>query len=209
MNVLIVDDHALFREGLRYVLEKLDDEVAIHEAPDFDRAFQLLKDGPAMELILLDLNLSGRDGFAVLRHCLEQYPTVPVAILSGSKKIADMRRVMDMGAAGFIAKDTTSDVMLNAVRMILAGAYYIPQALLRNPQPNPKSGDPFYLTERQLEVVSLICDGLTNKQIAKTLGIAEATIKMHVTSIFRSLEVTNRTQIAKVARDQGLVQSTD
>ena len=141
----------------------------------------------------------------MLRACLERAPAVPIAILSGSKNPADMQRAMDMGAAGYIPKDTSGDLMVNALNMILAGGYYIPKALIPPAAPAPAGEVPAQLTPRQIEVTRCICDGLTNKQIATALGISEATIKMHVTSIFRSLDVSNRTQVARVARARGLI----
>ena len=131
---------------------------------------------------------------------------MPVAILSGSKNPDDMRRAMDMGAAGFIPKDTSGELMVNAISMILAGGYYIPKTLLQETAPaSPGAQAANNLTPRQQQVTVLICEGLTNKQIAAELGIAEATIKMHVTSVFRTFDVTNRTQLASAARDAGLV----
>lgn len=164
-----------------------------------------MRENADFALILLDLNLGGQDGFTVLRDCLDLAPSIPIAILSGSKEPADMQRAMDLGATGFIPKDTSGDLMVTALNMILAGGYYIPKALIPSVDTAPAPDGPTQLTPRQLEVTACICDGLTNKQIASALGISEATIKMHVTSIFRSLDVTNRTQVARAAQARGLV----
>ncbi len=174
------------------------------EASGYQRAFELLAEHADTALALLDLNLQGQDGFEVLEGCLDRYPSLPVAILSGSKNFADMQRAMEMGAAGFIPKDTSGDLMVKALSMILAGGYYIPKTLLQPTEQTSTTGGPVQVTPRQLEVTSLICDGLTNKQIGTTLGIAEATIKMHVTAIFRAMKVSNRTQLVRAAQARGL-----
>lgn len=210
MNVLVVDDHTLFREGLSYLLLKLANDVSILEAADYDSALSLLASNSAIDLTLLDLNLPGKDGFELLNTCLSEYPDVPVTVLSASNSSADMHRALDMGAMGFIPKDSSSELMLSALRTILAGGYYLPSSLIkRTPHKPPlQSGDPFYLTERQLEVTTLVCDGLSNRDIASALDLAEATIKMHVTSIIKTLGATNRTHAAKIARERDLIRSS-
>ncbi|ARN74655.1 response regulator [Oceanicoccus sagamiensis] len=207
MKLLLVDDHTLFREGLSYLLEKLDPEVLILEADSYNSALEKLSDNKDINLILLDLSLPDKDGFEVLEFCLEQFSAIPVAILSASKSTKDMQQAMDMGAVGFIPKDTSSEIMLSALRTMLVGGYYIPTALTKAPaaMTAKQPGDPFYLTGRQLDVVTLVCDGMTNKEIAKQLDLAEATIKMHMSSIMTSLNVTNRTQVAKVAIERKLL----
>lgn len=189
------------------MLLKLADEVSILEAADYESALSLLISDSTIDLMLLDLNLPGKDGFELLQACISQYPDVPVTVLSASNNTADMQRALDIGAMGFIPKETSSELMLSALRTILAGGYYIPSSLIKEKPAKPllKSGDPFYLTERQLQVTSLICDGLSNRDIASVLELAESTIKMHVTSIISTLGATNRTQVAKIAREQNLI----
>ncbi len=205
MKILLVDDHSLFREGLSYVLDKLEGDILILEADSYDVALDKLRENNDINLMLLDLSLPGKNGFEVLEDCLAISPDLPVAILSASKSKEDMQRVMELGAMGFIPKDTSSEVMLSALRIIQAGGYYMPATLIQSSAPALEIGDPFYLTERQLDVVTLVCDGLTNKEIAIQLKVAEATIKMHMSSIMASLNVSNRTQVAKVVRERQLL----
>ena len=204
LKILIVDDHALFREGVVYILKKLADDVQVLEAPTLKRAQQLLQEHDGVSLVLLDLHLQDADGFTALECCLEQYPRTPVAIISASTKPTDMQRALDMGAAGYIPKNTTGELMLSALRMILAGGYYVPKELLSGAATEAPVAEVPHITARQAEVLTLICDGKTNKEIASALGVAEATVKMHITSIFRSLDVNNRTQLVKVAQEHGL-----
>jgi len=126
MKVLIVDDHALFRDGLCHVLNALDDKVCILQAADYANALQQAATHSDLDLVLLDLNMPGKDGFAALATFVKQYPALPVVMLSGSRLHQDIQRALDTGAVGYIPKFTTSIVMLNALRKILAGGTYVP-----------------------------------------------------------------------------------
>ena len=202
MKILIVDDHALFREGLCHVLEGLDESVSIFEASSCDRAIEYVSENPDLDLVLLDLNMPGKDGFAALDTFTKHYPATPVVILSASNQRSDMQRALDAGAMGFIPKDTTGAVMLNALRLILSGGVYLPGGMAQQDEQNNSSTS--VLTPRQLQVLTLLIQGGTNKNIATELELAEATVKMHVTSILKCLGVANRTQAARQAEKLGL-----
>lgn len=204
MQILIVDDHILFREGLCYVLNRLENEVTILEANDYDDAFKLLSNNEDISLVLLDLFMPGKNGFAVLETARQQYPLLPIIVLSASKNKGDMQRAMAMGAMGYIAKDSTSELMLNVIKLVLSGGLYIPPEMLTQQQGEPKVKNPNELTPRQKQVMAMIAQGLSNKVIAADLGVAEATIKMHVTSIMKSLGVSNRTQAVIVVKELGV-----
>jgi len=198
MKILVIDDHALFREGLCYVLRKLEEHICILEASHYEQALELVVKNTDLDLVLLDLDLPGKDGFAMLETISEYYPATPVVIISASGHRADIKRALDVGAMGYIPKSTTSSVMLNAIRLILSGGIYTPSDVADN------STAP--LTCRQLEVLELMVEGCSNKQIAFRLELAEATVKMHVTNIFKGLGVNNRTQAAMTARKIGICQ---
>lgn len=204
MKILIIDDHTLFREGLSYVLNRLENKATILEANDYAEAFKLLSNHEAISLVLLDLFMPGKDGFSVLETARQQYPLLPIIVLSASKNISDMQRAMAMGAMGFIAKDSTSELMLNVIKLVLSGGLYIPPDMLAQQQEKSKVKDPNTLTPRQKQVMAMIAQGLSNKVIAADLGIAEATIKMHVTSIMKSLGVSNRTQAVIAVKELGI-----
>jgi DNA-binding NarL/FixJ family response regulator len=210
MKILIVDDHALFREGLCHVLNAYDEEVSIVEASDYDHALQHVSDNPDLDMILLDLNMPGKDGFVTLESFTKLYPALPVVIISASILQSNVQRALDAGAVGYIPKDTTSAVMLSALRLILSGGIYVPQGLL-NSQGNSvdvNGSNESSLTARQVEVLNLIVQGCSNKEIASKMDVAEATVKMHVTAILKSLGVNNRTQAAMAAEKLGLVTSS-
>ncbi len=210
MKILIVDDHALFREGLRHVLNAYDEEVSIVEASDYDHALQHASDNPDLDMVLLDLNMPGKDGFATLESFTRLFPALPVVIISASILQSNVQRALDAGAVGYIPKDTTSAVMLSALRLILSGGIYVPQGLL-NSQGNSLDQNGSHessLTARQVEVLNLLVQGCSNKEIASKMDVAEATVKMHVTAILKSLGVNNRTQAAMAAEKLGLVNSS-
>jgi len=198
MKILIIDDHSLFREGLCYVLDSLDEQVDIIEASNYERALDCLSNNPDLDLVLLDLNMPGIDGFKTLESCTEHYPATPVVILSASTQNSDVQRALHLGAVGYIPKDTSSEIMLNALRLVLSGGIYIPTEISQ--QNNDSSIST--LTPRQKDVLALLVEGESNKVIAAKLALAEATVKMHVTAILKSLGVTNRTQAAIVAKKQ-------
>lgn len=206
MKILIVDDHALFREGLCHVLNSLENEVSTLEAANYDRALQNVSENPDLDLVLLDLNMPGKDGFTALDSFANLYPALPVVILSASNQRSDMQRALDAGAMGYIPKDTTSSVMLGAIRLILSGGVYVPPNMVLQEKPNTQSGinHSSSLTPKQLEVLSLLIQGCSNKDIAMEMKLAESTVKMHVTAILKSLGVSNRTQAAIAAEKMGL-----
>jgi len=203
MHILIVDDHALFREGLCHVLHTLDEDAAIIEASDYDGTLQQLAAETEMDLVLLDLHLPGRNGFDILQAIVRQYPALPVVILSGSTQRSDMQRAINLGARGFIPKDSSSAIMLSALRLILSGGIYVPQTAKQ------VSGQETELTRRQRDVLELMVKGMSNKEIGLALDLMEATVKMHVSTIFKILNVSNRTQAAMLAERLGLVASTN
>jgi len=198
LKILVVDDHALFREGLVYVLDKLESDISIVEASNYEEAVVLLNSYPDIDLALLDLSMPDKDGFTLLSYCRKNFPLVPSVVLSASKEQSDLNRALDGGALGFIPKDTTSEVMLNALRLIMSGEIYIPASM--NRRSNNIQGSSESLTPRQQEVVEMMMKGLSNKKIASKMGIVEATIKMHITAIFKRLGVSNRTEAALAAQ---------
>ena len=211
MKILIVDDHALFRGGLCHVLQYLDEQVDVLEASNCDCAMQHVEANPDLDLVLLDLNMPGEDGFKGLHSFSTLYPTIPVVIVSASNRRRDIQRALDTGAMGFIPKESTSSVMLNALQLVLAGSIYLPPSMAQqsNQYSKPTNDTVQTLTPRQLQVLSMVVQGHSNKVIAAQLDIAETTIKMHVTAILKSLGVSNRTQAAMAAEKLGLFLSPD
>jgi len=213
MKFLVVDDHALVREGLRHVLESLDDRVTVFEARNAMEAYALVEQHADLDLVLLDLRLPGVDGYAAMQELHRRHNTLPVVILSGTEDTPSVVAALKMHAVGFIPKSSSREVMLQALRLVLSGGVYIPPQALglagldglgESSSPAKKSIDKLALTERQTEVLGLVAQGKPNKLIAIELNISEATVKAHVTDIMRALKVTNRAQAAVAARRLGL-----
>jgi len=211
MKILIADDHALFREGLRHVLLQFGAGVTVIEAPNCEQALSLSALNPDLDLALLDLKMPGMDGFEAMSLLLERSPALPIVVLSSSEDPADMRRALEAGAMGFISKSETAQVILSALRLVLSGGIYVPPALVRESAIRAQShasAASSRLTPRQLGVLSLVVQGKSNKMIARELDLSEATVKVHVSAIMKALDAVNRTQVAMTAKKLGLIKAT-
>jgi len=206
MKILVADDHTLFREGLRHVLARLADDVEIIEAGDCAQALEAVESHGDIVLVLLDLHMPGRDGFAALEVLSRRHMALPIVVLSGSEDRTDMQRALDGGAMGFIPKSASAAVMLSALRLVLAGGVYVPPAMVQAGARDaaPRSTPETVLTPRQIDVLARVIEGKPNKIIADELHLTEATVKAHVTAVFKALNVTNRTQAARAAERLGL-----
>jgi DNA-binding NarL/FixJ family response regulator len=174
------------------------------EASSCSQAMQVLAEHPNLDLILLDLNLPDRDGFSMLTELGERHPAISVVVLSAQQDRESVNRALDLGAVGFIPKSGQLEVMAKALELVIAGGVYIPpeirardQPLARQPdaanQPSVSPAD-LGLTDRQVEVLSLMMQGKSNKAICRVLNLAEPTVKNHVTAILKALKVSNRTE---------------
>lgn len=205
MRVLVADDHALVRSGLRAQLAAIDREAEVLEAADWPQTFVAASD-PDLELALIDLRMPGRDGVEALGQLLGTFPGLPVMVVSASEDASDMRRALTAGAMGYVCKNEPTAVLIAAVRMVLGGAVYVPPALAGlTPKPSPGGATVApVLTERQREVLRWVMEGKSNQEIADLLRVARATVKVHLAAAFRALDVVNRTQAAVVAERLGL-----
>jgi DNA-binding NarL/FixJ family response regulator len=194
MKILVVDDHPLVREGLRHVLQAVADDVEVLEAARCTTAFELAAAHRDIDLVLLDINLPDMNGLEALDRLGLRRPEWPVIMLSGIEDRSLMRQCFDRGADGFLPKSSLSEVMLQAVRLVLAGGTYVPPELLGAMPPPWSAALELDLTPRQQEVLQLVVDGLSNKEIARSLNLSEQTVKAHVTTLLRALNVTTRTQ---------------
>jgi DNA-binding NarL/FixJ family response regulator len=213
LQILLVDDHALFREALVHVLMELDQDVAVLQAGTASEALEAASHYRDLDLVLLDLALPGVDGLSVLPKMRHRMPTVPIVVLSGIDKLQIVHKAISAGAAGFISKASNSVAMKNALSLVLSGEIYFPPALVglddiagETTQASPRQSDS-NLTQRQLEVLELLSHGLPNKSIANRLDLTEGTIKLHITAILRKLRVRNRTEAVRVATQRGVLTS--
>lgn len=210
MKILLADDHPLFREGVRHVLNQLGDAVEILDAHDYPSLFSQADSHPDLDLALADLNmpgLPGQDGITQFRH---RFPGIPLVVLTASESRSDARHALSVGALGFIQKSTPSQVMLDALNRVLNGEVYVPPCLEHGDCNNliepggTLTHNGIHLTSRQLQVLRLLLQGQPNKVIARNLNLSEGTVKIHVAGAFRALNVTNRVGASIAARQLGL-----
>lgn len=203
MRVLVADDHALLRTGLIHLLRQLHGDLTAFEAADAAAALDAVHAHPDLDLILLDLFIPGANGFELLTQVCRFATGTPVVVLSSSEERGHMRKALDCGAVGFIPKSAVPEVMLSALRLVLEGGEYVPPDLLEGPSYTASQANAALLTARQRDVLRLVGQGQSNKQIARVLNLSENTVKIHVASILRSLGAANRTEAVMLARQQG------
>lgn len=213
MRILLADDHSLVREGLLHVLEELAPAPEVVQACDYPGALEAAARYPELDLALLDLHMPGMDGFAGLAAFRRRFPLVPLVVLSGAESPDDVRAAFRAGASGYIPKSSTAQVMLNALKLVLAGGVFLPNVLLDAQDlratslertAGRESASTRGLTERQLQVLALLAEGKPNKVIARALDITEGTVKIHLAAIFQTLSVRNRTEAVIAAREMDL-----
>ncbi|MBS0442544.1 MAG: response regulator transcription factor [Proteobacteria bacterium] len=205
MKLLLIDDHALFREGVAALVEQRMPDVALQLAGDLNGARNVLAEHPDCRLALLDLSLPdshGLDGIARLR---ELAPALPIVVLSADDRPETVLGAIDRGAAGFIPKSADSAAFAAALREVLEGRVHLPrQALLGADTAQADDGEALGLSPRQVDVLRLLVEGRSNKMIMRELELSESTVKTHLHAIFRRLGVSSRTQAVVVAARLGL-----
>jgi DNA-binding NarL/FixJ family response regulator len=213
MRALVIDDHPLIQEAVSNVLRQLDATVDIDVASDCERGLEIAGNGAEPDLVLLDLNLPGLSGIAAVKAWRTGFPGVPVIVLSAATDQQTVLAALGVGAAGFIPKSSSNEVMLGAIRLVQVGGKYLPsEALVRSgtmgfvsrAHRNASTLESLGLTARQIDVLRLIANGAPNKVICRQLGLAERTVKGHITAVFRALKVSSRTQAAIAATKLGL-----
>lgn len=209
MKILLADDHPMVRDGIKSVLYKLDEQVAILEAQDYPGAFYLAGKHPDLDLVLLDLYMPGQPGIQGVRQFRDRFPELAVVVMSAADEPEDIQRIIAYGALGYITKSSSSQLILSALQLVMAGGVYVPTpSLFERKTPGKARIDPNQklaaLTQRQLSVLQELVAGKSNHQIASTLQVTEGTIKIHLTSIFRILNVSNRTEALLAAQRMGI-----
>ncbi|MEO6407321.1 MAG: response regulator transcription factor [Burkholderiaceae bacterium] len=209
MKVLLIDDHPLILAALTRVIEGLQRDVKVTTADSAGAARKTLSADADFELVLLDLQLGDSDGFDLLEELRARCPALPVVVVSGSDSEEDMIRAIDLGAMGFVPKRAGSDVLFEALRSVMQGGIFIPDAktgaavAARRDRSAAAAGSDtgtraahpgFGLTPRQTEVLALLLQGKPNKLIARELDVSVDTVKDHVAAVLRALKVTTRTQ---------------
>lgn len=210
--VIIADDHPLFRAALRQAVTQTVSGIEIVEVDSIATLQQAIDAHPEADLLLLDLNMPGAHGFSGLVFIRGQYPALPVVVVSGSEEPPVMRRALEHGAAGFIPKSAPLPEISEAIQEVLDGGIWLPSQIRGQIQQINSPANDFSeklasLTPQQFRVLGMLAEGLLNKQIAYELDVSEATVKAHMTAVFKKLGVRNRTQ-AVIAMQQLEVEQT-
>jgi DNA-binding NarL/FixJ family response regulator len=206
---LIADDHPLFREALISALRPLFENVDIIQSNSLKSTLEALKEHSDFDLVLLDLNMPGCDSFYGLIRVSQDFPEVSVAVVSASDSVEVVSKVMNLGAKGFIPKATSTAIIADALQQIMDGKNWLPEGM----QTSDESDAPVIdiaklvgeLTPKQFQVLQLLQNGLLNKQIAFDLQITEATVKAHISGVFRKLNVHTRTQAVLLLKNLDIV----
>ncbi|MDR6538710.1 response regulator transcription factor [Variovorax soli] len=211
MNVLMIDDHVMFLQGMKNLLNVLVPELRVETAGDMSNAIKLVELAE-YDLVLLDWHLADCNGEESIRRLRDAGCMARIVVLSGDTNATMIRNTVDLGAAGFIPKKYSSEMMVAALQQVLAGRIFLPLETLNAAPPpaveNPASASPdprlAGLTPRQMDVYRAAARGLPNKLIARQLDIAESTVKAHLTAVYMALGVRNRTEAAYQASREGV-----
>ena len=216
MQILIVDDHQLFLDGIRHILNRLDPDAEVIESTWADQAIEFLESGRNFDLVLIDLSMPGMDGISILQRMQLRGDWLPLVVVSAEEDVRTIKTVLEMGALGFIPKTHNSQQMLAALNAILDGDIYVPPEIqkqidIQSARRNMASGSNASLkdsgiTKRQYDVLQLLAKGYSNKQIATSLFLTEHTVKAHISALFSSFQAHNRTECVQIAQRRGILE---
>lgn len=210
MKLLIVDDHGLVREGLKAILGQSDLQAQCLEAWDESSIWHQITQHADIDLVLLDIQLPGLSGMELLKHIVKERPQLPIIMLSADHDSDTVSQALQLGASGFMPKSSLNQVLISAIRLVVAGGVYIPPEALLKSNPKPVTAKPAVsldalgLTNRQLDVLRLLLKGMSNKLISRQIDLAEATVKIHIRGILRALNVTTRTEALVKLTEMGV-----
>jgi len=223
MKILVVADYVGVTETFRPLLDEIGKGVHVLEASTIAEALVIAHAESDLDLIALDTALPDMNGYSVLAGFRTNHRNVPVVVLSSSVAVADIMKAMEAGAAGFLPKSSSAGVMVSAMRLVLSGGVYVPPELLRmqdalqhdtaasravagglTGSKRPLDPADLGLSERQSQVLALVVQGKTNKEIGRDLSLAEATVKAHISAALRALNVSSRTQAVIAVAQLGI-----
>ncbi|WP_374654053.1 response regulator transcription factor [Dongia sp.] len=212
-RVLLADDHAMVREALAQMLERLDDRLSVVQAPDFNAVLKLLEADRDFALLLLDYNMPGMAGARSVQDLADNHADLPVGIISGYLTSTEVEPLIEAGAIGVFPKTMTGPALMMALKLALSGQTYVPwsgdlghASIASRGQAAANAAAPD-LSARQVDVLRHLVKGAANKEIAHRLGLSEVTIKVHVAALCRKFGVANRTQLAMAAVRAGIGES--
>jgi|SoimicmetaTmtLAB_FD_contig_71_397750_length_1177_multi_2_in_0_out_0_2 DNA-binding NarL/FixJ family response regulator len=214
MRIMVVDDHALVRRGMAYVVKEGFPEADVVEAESSAAALEVFHGGTEIDLALVDVRMPDLDGLELLRAIKAEWPTVPVIMLSTYENAPYVKRALADGAAGYLLKDATPEDLSQAINVAMSGSgNVLSPRVIQNLFEDQESGghgtqngrrSDYSLTQREHDILALLSEGRSNREIAGALFLSEKTVKAHLAAIFRKLGVTNRTQAAMMAVQMGV-----
>ncbi|MBR5154819.1 MAG: response regulator transcription factor [Alphaproteobacteria bacterium] len=209
MKVLIMDEQSLFRDGLSLRLKEINENIIILQSSNLTEMQKILSHETDTDVVILDIDLAGINSTETITKIKNIIPTIKIITTSTSEDIRNIKKILSLGVDGYIPKRSNSNILSGALKLILDGGTYIPPAMLNNgidySSFNSSSSLKKNLTNRQSQVLDLIAQGKSNKQIAYDMGVSEATVKLHINALLRSLKVNNRTQAVITAQKMGLI----
>ena len=203
MRILIADDHELVRDTISAFLER-EGGFEVTKTEDYVSATEMIKKRGPFDLVLLDYSMPGMDGLATLAAAKELNADRPVALISGAANKSVAQEALAAGAAGFLPKSMAAKSLISAVKFMIMGEQYAPLDFMTAEDPDVDHPLRSKLSEREFQVLERLCEGKSNKEIARDLDLQEVTIKLHVKTLCRKLEAKNRTHAAMIAKEEGL-----
>jgi DNA-binding NarL/FixJ family response regulator len=215
MRILIVDDHALVRRGMTYVVKEGFPDADVVEAESAAAALDVFRTGPAVDIALVDVRMPDLDGLELLRAIKAEWASVPVIMISTYENAPYVKRALADGAAGYLLKDATPEDLSQAINVALSGSgNVLSPRVIQNLFEDQEAANAasngsgrrneYSLTQREHDILALLSEGRSNREIAQALFLSEKTVKAHLAAIFRKLGVTNRTQAAMMAVQMGV-----
>ena len=208
MKVLITDEQSLFRDGLSLRLKQINPEITILQTSNLSEMQKLLSENIDTDIVLLDIDLAELNAAEIIGKIKTIAPNAKIVAISSSEEIRNIKKILSFGVKGYISKRSDSNILSGALKLILDGGTYLPPILLENNINIDTKNTTILkksLTNRQSQVLDLIAQGKSNKQIAYDMGVSEATVKLHINALLRSLKVNNRTQAVITAQKLGLI----
>lgn len=200
-HIMIVDDHALFRTGMKMILTQVGEAAGITEASSIKEAFDFSESG--VDVILLDIHMPGLNGIDGIKPIRDKFSRVPIIILSASSELRDMQKAKELGASGFMNKAALAEEMVSSINRVLEGKTCFPDDV-DSTEYNAKESLSSSLTPRQIEVLIYLCEGKSNKLIARELEMSENTVRVHVSAILSTLGAVNRSEAILIAQREGI-----
>ncbi|MBR1648733.1 MAG: response regulator transcription factor [Alphaproteobacteria bacterium] len=205
MKVLIADDHALFRDALGQMIENLNDSATIIQAANYAQALKILEHENTFDLVVADPQMQDLPSWEQgINNIKNAAGNARMVIISAAENPHSIKNALSNGVCGYISKRSESKILHNALKLIMEGGTYVPPAIIRK---NSELGgkDSKVLTNRQNQVLKLVAQGMSNKQIAYEIGVSEATVKLHINALLRSIGANNRTQAVITAQKMGII----